>query len=110
MKSFLDDDGQESTEAVEDGNDTNLDESVDPALPVFYRLFDLLLPVVSGSTAVSLHLLGTPSHESFFFRVQKICGFVASRYRKYTACCPSKSDGSLDDVKPMTIVLIQLTI
>lgn len=100
VEAVLDDQRQKGAETVEDGDDGDLTDSVEPGLGVLEREFDILHAVVTVTTAVRLGELGTDSHDLLFLFVEEVRRLVVGWDQPPTTHGPNQSKETLEDVQP----------
>lgn len=87
--------------AVENGNDADLDDAVEPALDILSCLFNVFHGVMSRSTAVGFGDLGAVAHDDFVFFVEEVGCFVVFGHDVDADCCVDDGDDAFDDVEPI---------
>jgi hypothetical protein len=71
-----------------------------PTLRIFGSLNDVIFSIMTGTSTVRFHLLGTLSHEPLILYIQEIRCLEVLRDEEDTARSPCDCDYAFNDVKP----------
>lgn len=100
VEAVFQDDGEEGAEAVEDGDDADLDAAVEPGLDVLGGHFDVVPFVVACAAGVFFHCGGAVPHYDAVLFGEEVGGFEVLGNQEAAAAGPDEGDDAFDYVKP----------
>jgi hypothetical protein len=103
VEAISDDDRQKRPEAIQDGYDSDLNATMNPAFHILRRLSDVGLPIMARTFRVGICLRPSSSltHDLLLFLVEKVCSLKALWYKPYAADSIQDGNDAFENIEPV---------